>query len=830
MKNINLVDNNINNINRLSKNLSKVIIKAYDFTQLRGGDEVDAYDLFLSILSHRNNIATKLLEKLGIDIDETINSMTKTSAEDLEYIQEKRVILGEEAKELISKSYIIASELRHVYVGTEHMLLAILQDSDYEFVNDMAKNGLSFDNVKQALLHFAVYQPGVFAKPQEQEEVESQQSTLAFFAREMNKLAQEGKYFKVWGRDEEIERIIHILSRKTKNNPILVGEAGVGKTAVVEGLVQRIINGKVPDFFKNKKVIQLDVSAIIAGSKIRGDIEERLLAIVSEVSQDEDVVLFIDEIHMIVGAGAAGPGSSMDIANILKPHLTSGDLKVIGATTYDEYQKYIEDDEALARRFQSIMVDEISAEDAVNVLDMLKQTFEDFHGVKIEKDALLEAVILSDRYIPNKYLPDKAIDVIDEASASKKVQMHAKNNKSVEYKKQLKEIRQEKEKAVEGGDMYDASIYRAKELDLINKIKRSSKLSKGKSNKVIITVEDVRTTVSKLSKVPVNTMKQGDVNILKKLEDNIKSRVIGQSKAIKKIAGVLKRARIGLSDEKRPLASFMFLGPTGVGKTETAKEIASTLFGGSDSLIQIDMSEYMEAHSVAKLIGSPPGYIGYQEGGQLTEQIKRKPYSVVLFDEIEKAHPDMVNIMLQILEEGHLKDSKGRKVNFKNSVIILTSNIGATEIGKDNILGFGTLVSEEKKLEKALEDMENSLVEELKETLPPEFLNRIDDIIVFKGLDQDDIQKVAKLQIDDLNLRLKDKKIQVALTRKSIEYIAQQGFDSDYGARNIRRKVQELIENPLADFIIERNISVDSKSQLKIIKINKTSKGLVFSL
>lgn len=762
-----------------------------------------------------------------MDIDATKASLEEnyTSNEIINFAPE----LGENARHLLTRSFLIASELGHVYVGTEHMLLAILQEEDLEFVKELSANGLTYEFVKGAMLNFGVYQPGVFADSDEKLEDEEKQENIYFFARDMNKLAQEGRYLKVWGRDEEIERMIHILSRKTKNNPIIVGEAGVGKTAIVEGLVQRILEGKVPSSFRNKTIIQLDLSAILAGSKIRGDVEERLLSIIDDLAQHPDWIVFIDEIHMIVGAGAAGSGGSMDIANMLKPHLTSGDIRVIGATTYDEFQKHIEDDPALERRFQPVMVDELSAEDSKKVLKLLRPAFEKFHGVKITDEALEEAVELSSRYITNKYLPDKAIDVLDEATAGKRISAEKTGTNILDIKKELNSVKSLKDKALDKGDIGSAVKQRQDEVALEKKMNQVSKTSKTKvNNKLKIEVEDIRKVISRWSKIPVVTMKSDDYKKLVELEKNLEKRIVGQNEGINKISSVLKRARLGLSYEKRPMASFLFLGPTGVGKTETAKEIARTYFGDEKALIQVDMSEYMEQHSVSKLIGSPPGYVGFQEGGQLTEKIRRRPYSVVLFDEIEKAHPDLLNIMLQILDEGSLQDAKGRKINFKNTIIIMTSNIGASEIGKDDVLGFGVDDSgqTDEKVDKAFEQMRETLMRELKDELPPEFLNRIDDIIIFRGLDLNDVRKITKILVDELNQRLKEKGIQVAVTQSAVKHIAEAGYDSEYGARNVRRKIQELVENPLADYILENSIKPDGSRQI-IVKLEKGKSGLV---
>lgn len=828
MKNIDLVNDNVKNLSRLTRNLTRVLLFSFDLARRRGSNEVGAKDLFTAILNNRNCIAARLLARLGMDIEATLKTLEQEYSSASDELINFAPELGETARHLLTRSFLLASELGHVYVGTEHMLLAILQENELEFVKELNANGLNYEFVRNAMLNFGVYQPGVFAEGDEKLEDEEKQENIYFFARDMNKLAQEGKYLKVWGRDEEIERMIHILSRKTKNNPIIVGEAGVGKTAIVEGLVQRIIEGKVPASFRNKTIIQLDLSAILAGSKIRGDVEERLLSIISDLTRHPDWIIFIDEIHMIVGAGAAGAGGSMDIANMLKPYLTSGEIRVIGATTYDEFQKHIEDDPALERRFQPVMVDELSVEDSKKVLKLLRPAFEKFHGVKISDDALEAAVTLSDRYITNKYLPDKAIDVLDEATAGKRISSEKIGTNMHDIKKQLSTVKSLKDKALDQGDINSAVKQRQEEVLLEKKMSQVSKVNKTRfSRGLTITAEDIRNVISKWSKVPVVTMKSDDYKKLSELERNLDRRIIGQKEGIKKISSVLKRARLGLSYEKRPMASFLFLGPTGVGKTETAKEIARTYFGDEKALIQVDMSEYMEQHSVAKLIGSPPGYVGFQEGGQLTERIRRRPYSVVLFDEIEKAHPELLNIMLQILDEGSLQDSKGRKVNFKNTIIIMTSNIGASEIGKDEVLGFGVDFKDatDNSVDKAFERMQETLLRELKDLLPPEFLNRIDDIIIFRGLDEDDAKKITRILIDELNHRLKAKGLQIAATQSAVNYIAEMGFDKEYGARNIRRKIQELVENTLADYILSQNMKPDAKEQM-IVKLEKGKKGL----
>jgi ATP-dependent Clp protease ATP-binding subunit ClpC len=822
----------INKLDKISKNLSTVIIKSFDFARLRGGIKINAEDLFLAIINTPEAMAAKLLERLGVDTISTSRDMVeKYKADGVN--SNTQIVFGDEAKKILANAYLTASELGHVYVGTEHLLLAILKFAEYDFVADLADNGLGYDFVKQSVLNFGVYQPGIFAKPVDGQvdDEEQPQSTLAFFSRDMNKLAEDGKYLKVWGREQEIERIIHILSRRTKNNVLLIGEAGVGKTAIVEGFVQRLLSGNVPASFRNKRVIQLDISALIAGSKIRGDIEERLLSIINEMAQDPELILFIDEVHMIVGAGAAGGNGNMDVANILKPYLTNGDLRVIGATTFDEYQKYIEDDDALARRFQTITVEEIGVEDAKKVLQMLKPQFEEFHNVRIPDEVIEDAVDLSYRYITNKYLPDKAIDVIDEAAAAKKIEIQGKSQGKNNYESELDDISAVKEKALNSGDLEQAALQRKKEAEVMERIEKVEKQQKTKLfSKAILVPEDVRKVVARWSNVPITSMKSNDIKSIQQLDNNLGKRIIGQNVAITKIAGALKRARIGLSDAKKPMASFLFLGPTGIGKTETAKEIARTLFGSESALIQVDMSEYMEQHSVSKLIGSPPGYIGFQEGGQLTEKVRRHPYSVVLFDEIEKAHPDLLNILLQVLEEGHLQDAKGHSVNFKNTVIIMTSNIGAQEVNNDEILGFG--VSDVKVGDKAVDTaylrVEENLLAELKDTLPPEFINRIDNVVIFRGLDENDALRITKLIISDLNERISKKGVRILPTTSVVKHITKLGFDKDYGARNIKRKLQELIENPLADYLITQNLVNEDRKAIINIKVDKIKNKIQF--
>jgi len=817
-----------NSLSRISSNLARVMVDVFNYTRNRHAEQVNTEDMFLAIITNRDCLAAKLLERLGVDLTSTKERIISKYANNNEPVKYRKAVFGQEAKDLLSKSFLLSNEMGHVYVGTEHLLLAIMQEQSYDFIRDLASHGLNYEFVKQSILNFGIYQPGVFAQSVEIEEEDEKQKVISFFTKDMNKLAEEGRYLKVWGRDDEIERIIHILSRRTKNNALLIGEAGVGKTAVVEGLAQRLLKGQVPPSFKNKKIVQLDISAIIAGSKIRGDVEERLLGIISEMADNPDLIIFIDEIHMIVGAGAAGSGSTMDVANIIKPYLTNGDLRVIGSTTFDEYQKYIEEDDALARRFQTIFVNEIDKDDAIKVLEMLRPQFEDYHHVKISDRALIEAVDLSNRYIANKYLPDKAIDVIDEAAAAIKIKVDKSRDDLSGSESRLAKLLRDKEKAIESKDLAKAARLREKEL----KIKQELKEVRNKQNKArrkLVDYEDIRKVVSRWSGVPVNSLSNDDIKKLNDLESDLRSRIIGQDHVIEKVAATLKRARIGLADAARPMSSFLFLGPTGVGKTQTAKEIAKTLFGSEDNLIQVDMSEYMEQHSVSKLIGSPPGYVGFQEGGQLTEKVRRKPYSVVLFDEIDKAHPDLLNILLQILDEGHIQDAKGRQVNLKNCVIIMTSNIGAWEASEAKTLGFNLADNVDIKNEFAYEHMKENLIEILKDTLPPEFINRIDEVLVFRRLVEKDAERIASLFISDAANRLLDRNIELKVDKKVLAFIAQKGFQAEYGARNLKRSVQETLENSLADYLMQQRI-VNKLLEKKTVKVTMQKGTLHFSM
>jgi ATP-dependent Clp protease ATP-binding subunit ClpC len=800
---------------KLTENSKDVLADSYNIAKKMGFKEVNLEHVFVALLSLGKGLAARFLRSIGVDLEKTIESIkhrwvvSRSISEDIK--------VSEKVKNLIKDAFVLAHEFGHVYVGTEHILLAFLKHTDLKFVKELEIAGLDFKTMRNRLLTYATYAPGIFTEGKQKSSKEDE--AISYFGRNLNNLAKEGKLMPIIGREKEIDRLIRILSRHTKNNPILVGESGVGKTAVVEGLVQKIIKGEVPESIRDLEVYQIDLASIIAGSKVRGDVEQRLLVLISEVTSSPNKVLFIDEIHMIVGAGATGQDRSMDVANILKPRLTEEGVRVIGATTISEYREYFESDSALSRRFQPIMVEEIIAKNAIEILRGVRPRLEEYHGVKIMDEAVVAAVKLSDRYITDRFLPDKAIDVLDEAAAAEKLKREKDKKGYTRMVSELQFLKRKKEKAVKQHKFEKALGYKKKEdkvesnLLKVNK-KTSESISKGKFR---VSEEDVKGVISEWTNIPVTTLTLGEMRALRGIGRRIGRRIIGQKDAVRRVTATLKRSRLGISDARRPLASFLFLGPTGVGKTEMARVIAREFAGTEKALIQVDMSEYMEQHSVAKIIGAPPGYVGYQQGGHLTEEIRKRPYSVILFDEVEKAHPDLLNILLQILEEGHITDGKGRTINFKNTIIILTSNIGAEDIGRDNVLGFRveTRKGSRESLDLAYEKMRERLTEELKKVLRPEFINRIDEVVIFRGLDERDAQKITKLLLKEVEERLSEQKIIVDVDEKAVGLIARQGFSEEYGARNLRRKIQELVENPLADLILK---SKKGTLQVKVTK------------
>lgn len=758
--------------------------------------------ILYGLVAEKEGLAANILSSQGLQpeyVEEEILRIdgimtTKENYDEVEFTPR--------AKRIIENSVRESKRMGHNYVGTEHILLSLMREIDSVAVRILIDANIDPQKIFADLLKLLSEDSPVGSFSSSVQNNANSTPTLNQYGKDLTTLAREGKIDPVIGRQKEIERIIEILSRRTKNNPVIIGEPGVGKTAAVEGLAQLIVDSKVPEILKNKRVVSLDMSSMIAGAKYRGDFEERLKKSLQEIKKSGNVILFIDELHTIIGAGSAE--GAMDAANILKPLLSRGEVQIIGATTLNEYRKHIEKDAALERRFQTVMIDEPNMEDTINILKGLKDKYEAHHKVRITDEAIKAAVILSERYINDRFLPDKAIDLIDEACSKIKLRSVTAPEELTKLEQKLEKLYKEKEESIISQSFEKAAKIRDDEKKLKEEIKAIRiKWEKNKVNiENSISENDIADVVSRWTKIPVSKLNEEETLKLKKLDTNLKQRVIGQDEAVDALARAIKRARVGLKDEKRPIGSFMLLGPTGVGKTELTKALAQNLFGDENAMIRFDMSEYMEPHSVSKLIGSPPGYVGYNEGGQLTEQVRRKPYSIVLFDEIEKAHTDVFNMLLQILEDGRLTDSNGRVVNFKNTVVILTSNAGARNITEIKHIGFVNKEDRQKDYEKTKQEV----MGELKKIFRPEFLNRLDEIIVFKKLSKESIKEITSLMLDEFIKRVANKDIKVEVDDLVIEYISKVGFDDTYGARPLRRAIQSKIEDKFAEEILDSNI------------------------
>ena len=773
-----------------------------------GHNYIGSEHILIGLLKEGNGVAASVLQSKGVSADAIEERLVEMVGKGIP----SRLTPNDftpRCKRILEMAVMEARNLGHNYVGTEHVLMAILKEGESYAVKFLVEEGVNPQEVyTECLEAVGSQEPEQGYSGQPQSSKKSSTKNLDQFGRDLTQMAKNGELDPVIGRDKEIERVIQILSRRTKNNPCLIGEPGVGKTAIAEGLAQKIISGEVPETLKGKRIVSLDLTRMVAGTKYRGDFEERIKNAIEEVEKDKNIILFIDEIHTIIGAGAAE--GAVDAANILKPSLARGLIHVVGATTLDEYHKHIEKDAALERRFQPVTVDEPSEEDAVLILRGLRDKYEAHHKVKITDESIDAAVTMSSRYITDRYLPDKAIDLIDEAASRVRMKTFTAPPDLKELEDQLKELAVEKESAVNAQDFERAAKVRDEEKLIKDKLEDQKKSweshNAGKTDEV--TPEDIAEIVSSWTGVPVKQLTEEESERLLKMEDIIHKRVVGQHEAVSAVCRAIRRSRVGLKDPKRPIGSFIFLGPTGVGKTELCKALAESLFGDESAMIRLDMSEYMEKHTVSRLVGSPPGYVGYEEGGQLTEKIRRKPYSVVLFDEIEKAHPDVFNMLLQILDDGILTDGQGRRVDFKNAVIIMTSNIGARMIAeKTQSLGF----SSSEDTETSIEHIKDSVMGELRRTFRPEFLNRVDDIIIFNKLDKEDIRKIAGNLLSGLAKRVSSLDISLTFTDAAVDKIADIGFDPTYGARPLKRAIQSKIEDKLSEEMLEGRVKANQK-------------------
>ena len=812
---------------RFTDDAQRVLSFAQEAALELGHDYVGTEHVLIGLTKVKNGVAAKALEELGIvteDIFEAVEEQVGRGNK-----KATSIYMTPRVKHVLELAIQVANRMNHNYVGTEHILLGLLSDGGGVAVGILRAMNIRTDDIVEAIRHILGSNTNGDDNGHEGASHNGDLGDLADFATDLNESAKQGKIDPVIGRDTEIQRVIQILSRRTKNNPVLIGEPGVGKTAIAEGLAQRIVNGNVPEILRNKRIISLSISSMLAGAKYRGEFEERLKKAIDEVQQHDDMIIFIDEIHTLVGAGATE--GAMDAANILKPALARGEFQVIGATTLDEYKKHIEKDAALERRFQPVQVGEPNEEDALEILMGLRDRYEAFHKAKITDEALKAAVSLSSRYITDRFLPDKAIDVVDEAASKVRMKVFSAAPDVKALEDRLNAVKKEKEAAVTSQDFEKAAKLRDEEQALVKEIDDKKSVAKEECDqKLIVTEEDIAAVVAQWTGIPVAKIAEEESETLLHLEDELHKRVIGQDDAVTAVAKAVRRARAGLKDPKRPIGSFLFLGPTGVGKTELARALASSLFGDESAMIRLDMSEYMEKHTVSRLVGAPPGYVGYEEGGQLTDAVRRKPYSVILLDEVEKAHADFFNILLQVLDDGRLTDSQGRTVDFRNTVIIMTSNLGAKALHKNSTeLGFLAPKKAESNTKDAksidFKEAKKSVMDAVKRHFRPEFLNRIDEMIVFHPLTEEDLTKIVTILMSDVTKRLGERDLHLEITPEAMKLLVKEGSDFTMGARPLKRAIQRLIEDPVSDLILKgeaiagKTIKADAKDNDIVVTV-----------
>lgn len=812
---------------RFTDDAQRVLSFAQEAALELGHDYVGTEHVLIGLTKVKNGVAAKALEELNIvteDIFEAVEEQVGRGNK-----KATSIYMTPRVKHVLELAVQVANRMNHNYVGTEHILLGLLSDGGGVAVGILRAMNIRTDDIVEAIRHILGSSSNGNHSGQEGANNNGDLGDLTDFATDLNESAKQGKIDPVIGRDTEIQRVIQILSRRTKNNPVLIGEPGVGKTAIAEGLAQRIVNGNVPEILRNKRIISLSISSMLAGAKYRGEFEERLKKAIDEVQQHDDMIIFIDEIHTLVGAGATE--GAMDAANILKPALARGEFQVIGATTLDEYKKHIEKDAALERRFQPVQVGEPNEEDALEILKGLRDRYEAFHKAKITDEALKAAVTLSSRYITDRFLPDKAIDVVDEAASKVRMKVFSAAPDVKALEDRLNTVKKEKEAAVTSQDFEKAAKLRDEEQSLVKEIDDKKSVAKEESEqKLVVTEDDIAAVVAQWTGIPVAKIADEESQTLLHLEEELHKRVVGQDDAVTAVAKAVRRARAGLKDPKRPIGSFLFLGPTGVGKTELARALASSLFGDESAMIRLDMSEYMEKHTVSRLVGAPPGYVGYEEGGQLTDAVRRKPYSVILLDEVEKAHADFFNILLQVLDDGRLTDSQGRTVDFRNTVIIMTSNLGAKALHKNSSeLGFLAPKKSESSTNQSnsidFKEAKKSVMDAVKRHFRPEFLNRIDEMIVFRPLTEEDLKHIVSILMSDVTKRLKERELQLEITSEAMQLLVKEGSDFTMGARPLKRAIQRLIEDPVSDLILKGDVT-----EGKTIKVDVKDNEIVVSV